>query len=88
MIDLIGKTLCNNSEVRKITCTNVASARKEGFTRHCRDAILAKSHNPRIPTKKKNRVRYAVFAFLVEVRGFEPRSTRPSSALSTRLVGD
>ena len=36
----------------------------------------------------KNRVRYAVFAFLVEVRGFEPRSTRPYSALSTRLVGD
>ena len=26
--------------------------------------------------------------FLVEVRGFEPRSTRPYSALSTRLVGD
>ena len=36
----------------------------------------------------KNRVRYAVFAFLVEMRGFEPRSTRPYSALSTRLVGD
>ena len=54
--------------MRKFTCTNVASARKEGFTRHCRDAILAKSHNPHIPTKMKNRVRYAVFAFLVEVR--------------------
>ena len=41
-----------------------------GFTRHCRDAILSKSHNPHVPTKMKNRVRYAVFAFLVEVRGF------------------
>lgn len=39
-------------------------------------------------TQKNKSDRVQLVFFVVEVRGFEPRSTRPSSALSTRLVGD
>lgn len=44
--------------------------------------------NPRFDDIKNKSNRVQLVFFVVEMRGFEPRSTRPSSALSTRLVGD
>ena len=60
----------------------------QGFTLQSNGTAFA-VQNPRIDDiEKQVEQEVQLVSLLVEMRGFEPRSTRPSSALSTRLVGD
>lgn len=58
-------------------------------TPHRQKTIIEPPDYPVVFLTQKNKSdRVQLVFFVVEMRGFEPRSTRPSSALSTRLVGD